>query len=242
MPTNFRFLIIGAGRGGTSLIAALLDSHPQLTVAFERFAKDYLMGQALGGDEASRFDVRANAFYRACVDEAARYPRHFWGNKITTEQLGGLEQHNRTFPGQPMEILEAFFNRVLAQQKLVFILRDGRTCVRSKMARTGQSLETACERWLYSVQVYEFLSRHPRAICIRYESLLADPVETLGSVCEFLGIPYDQAMLEGTQHSRMNPDYRYPGFDTSKLSLSGVPKGCERLLEKALRDCGYLHP
>ncbi|TVR64836.1 MAG: sulfotransferase [Candidatus Competibacteraceae bacterium] len=242
MLINFRFLIIGAGRGGTSLIAALLDSHPRLTVAFERFAKEYLMGQALSGQETLRFDVRADAFYQACIIEAGKYPEHFWGNKITTEQLHGLEQHNHVFPDQPVEVMEVFFNQVLAQQKLVFILRDGRTCVRSKMARTGQTLEIACERWLYSVRIYEFLSRHPRAICIRYESLLTDPVETLGSVCEFLGIRYDQAMLEGTQHSRMNPDYRYPGFDTSKLSLSEIPEGCERRLEKALRDCGYLYP
>jgi len=29
----------------------------------------------------------------------------------------------------------------------VFILRDGRTRVRSKVSRTGQSFELACERW-----------------------------------------------------------------------------------------------
>ncbi len=237
---GFGFLVIGAGRGGTSLIAALLDSHPHLVVAFERYAKALLMGQALRGDDAARFDVRTNAFYNACVGEAERYPDSLWGNKITTEQLFDLERHNLFFPDEPVDVLDAFFNRILAQRKLVFILRDGRTCVRSKMARTGQPLEVACERWLYSVRVHDFLICRPAAMSIKYESLLTEPVDTLGSVCEFLGVRYDSRMLAGTAHSRMNPDYRHDGLDTSKLDLEGVPEGCEARLAEALEACGYL--
>ena len=43
---NFEFLVIGAGRGGTSLLAGLLDFHDQLDVGFEQYSEACLAGTA----------------------------------------------------------------------------------------------------------------------------------------------------------------------------------------------------
>ncbi len=238
---NFGFLVIGAGRGGTSVLAASLDAHDALEVGFEQFSEGYLMGKALATAARGMFDQRALAFVRACRDEAARFPAVSWGNKITTEQVFGLEDHNVANPDAPVAVLDRFFNHHLRGVKIVFVLRDGRTCVRSKVARTGQSLELACERWKYSVKVYRFLeSRHDNRICVRFEDLLRDPERTLTAICTFLGVAYQPAMLAGTRSEKMRPDYRQPQLDTSKLALFDVPPGCLERIGDDLRLCGYL--
>jgi hypothetical protein len=46
----FEFLVIGAGRSGTSLLTAMLDRHSELEVAFELGGLEYLGGRALEDD------------------------------------------------------------------------------------------------------------------------------------------------------------------------------------------------
>lgn len=217
------------------MLAALLDSHPHLAVGFEKHVKTTLLTDTYQGDARTR----ARAFLAACASDAAASEAHVFGNKITTEQLARLEATGE-FPAAPdPATLRMFFDELLADCRFVFIIRDGRSCVRSKMARAGLDLEAACRRWRYAAEVYHFMTRHPRALCLRYEALLTDPEAELQKVCTFLGVSYAPEMLGGTAHPRMNPDYRNAGFDTAKAGLDEVPDGCEAMLADELVRCGY---
>ena len=89
--SRLRFLIVGAGRGGTSLLMGLLDAHSRLEVGLERHTVECLMGHGLGVPAADiRKDlaqVRSAQFRAACDNDAAQHPTVVWGNKITTEQI-----------------------------------------------------------------------------------------------------------------------------------------------------------
>jgi hypothetical protein len=138
-------------------------------------------------------------------------------------------------------VLDLFFNHYLAGVKVVFILRDGRTCVRSKVTRTGQTIEEACKRWNDSVEVYKFLQlRHRNNICVRYENLVASPKEILGQVCGFLEIEFQPAMLEGTANEKLRKEYRRDSLDASRLKLNHIPPSCLDLINDGLRHCGYI--
>jgi len=237
---NFRFLILGAGRGGTSLLAGLLDAHRRLEVGFEQFAIPILMGQQFR-HRRHQMEERTTAFLRACQEEAARFPGKIWGDKITTEQLHALADPDPQHPEDSVskeQLLDYFFNGPARDLKIVFILRDGRTCVRSKVSRTGQDVALACQRWLFSVQVYQFLSGRPSCHCLKFENLLQHPAAELQGICEFLEIPYEASMLQGTANSKMRPEYQLSTIDAAKLTLQGVPEGLE-CLDEALRECGY---
>jgi hypothetical protein len=109
------------------------------------------------------------------------------------------------------------------------------------MARTGQPLELACERWLFSVKVFEFLrEHHHNNILIRYEELLRHPEAVLARICGFLGVEYDAGMLTGTQNPKMRAEYSQVGFDLTKLGLDNVPEGCVELIRDGLIRVGYL--
>lgn len=236
------FHIVGAGRGGTSLLAALLDSHPSIDVGFERYAQELLMTSEMPRGVSDAVRYRVDMYLDACSKDASISFENgrLWGNKITTEQIhaaisvpgscGDTDQH-----------LGIFFNELLADQLIVFILRDGRSCVASKMKRAGLSLEAACERWIFSVRCWDFLRRRsmPTAI-LRFEDILVQPVKALEEVCAHLGVAYQASMLSGTSSERLLPEYRQEGFDLTRLQEISVSPPGYALLQPDLLRTGYL--
>jgi hypothetical protein len=237
---NFRFLIIGAGRGGTSLLAGLLDYHPQIEVAFE-FRARVLLGKGLAHTGSELFQKRASAFIEACKKEASKYPGLLWGNKITTEQLYGLEHHNKYNPDNRIDTLDIFFNQYLMDKQVVFILRDGRNCIHSKVRRKGQPFEKAARWWQYSVECYRFFrTRHTKSICIRFEDLIRNPEEIMMEICRFLKVTYYNEILSGTGNTKIRSEYRQNRFDQSKAIPAALPGHILDMIEDDLRYTGYL--
>ena len=238
---KFKFLIVGAGRGGTSLLAGLLDYHPGLEVGFELYASAYLMGNKLPYSGPKLLQKRAKTFADACKLHSKNHSQAPWGNKITTEQIYALDTDVRSQVNGDVDVLDTLFNKYLKKRKVVFILRDGRACINSKVKRTGQPLELACERWQYSVECYRFFqTRHAYNVCIKFEDLLLEPRKTLTRVCDFLDIPYTDDMLKGTGNEKMLTDYQSDKLDTSKIKPAELPASCMEQIEDDLKYCGYL--
>jgi hypothetical protein len=226
---SFAFHLIGAGRGGTSLIAGLLDAHPKAHVEFERLSAELLMGRTEFAEErlldpTSRAPWRIARFVASCKAEADLVPDKLWGHKTTTEHIGSLTTPFGTDAFQntdrPLDD-DALLQVVTALRDVptIFILRDGRTCVRSKVERTGQAVDMAIRRWKFSIHVLgAFKRHHPRFLTIRFEDLVVSPRPVLDTVCAFLGIDFDEAMIAGTANPKMLPEYRYGRFDRSKIA------------------------
>ena len=238
---NFKFHIIGVGRGGTSLLAGLIDYHSGLKVGFERYAIEYLMGRGISYQGPKLLHKRAKAYVSACKKVAKQCPNVLWGNKITTEQIFGLEDHNVSNPKTKIDVLDVFFNTYLKGNAIIYILRDGRTCINSKVQRTGQPIEKACERWQYSVTCYKFFKTcHENNICVRFEDLLLHPRTTLTDICNFLKVPYQEEILRGTMNKMIPPEYQQNKFDVSKIQSVDIPDEYLRRIKDDLKYCGYL--
>lgn len=254
MSLAFGFQIIGAGRGGTSLLMALLNAHPRCEVRSEEFSTKFLMGQQwtpaeLESDPAKRIRLRIDNYLNACEHTAAQFPDIVWGHKTTTEHIAGLGimHPSSRFAGDPealpetkgIDPLEVFVDRT-ATIRTIFILRDGRSCVRSKVARTGMSIEEAVRRWKYSVRALGAMCRRTEAFHrIKMEDLVRYPEATLQSVCEFLGLRYSPVMLSGTQSPHTLPEYRRSGFDLSTIDVSAINDLWVAEIHEELTTCGY---
>lgn len=231
------FLLIGAGRGGTSLLASMLDFHPDLKVGFERFAFDFLLGEALSKDRAALATARLLNFDKACTDEA-RKNSTYWGNKITTEQIFAIAECEGVNEG---DVAEIFVSGVVRKQKVIFIVRDGRHCVNSKMKRAGLSYDEAVKRWKASIGLLNsFLEKEVNMHICRYEDLLESPEEVLAGVCEFLGYQFNDAMMKGTENPMMPNMY-----EGSKLRpvppLSEVQQSWTDDMHHELEQLNYIH-
>lgn len=237
----FEILIVGAGRGGTSLLAGILDAHPQLEIAFEQFSADYLMGRALSPESARNYFKRVEAFRNACDQAAKQFPNSIWGNKITTEQLRALQKHNSIEGNNKIDILQQFFGESFRDKKTIFILRDGRACSLSKTNRTGIDLVQACTRWQFSAKVYRYLNEHRgNWHIVKYEDLVSNPSYTVADVCDFLEIEYAEDMLlKGTDNPKMLQEYRQQSI-VEKRQVSALPENCLQLIKEDLIYCGYL--
>lgn len=207
----------------------------------ELFGWTHLLGYQLSHTSPDRiFAERAGMFRQACLTEIRRHPTKKWGNKLTTEHLFGLEDHNALNPPyQP--ILDRFFREVVPEFQIVFILRDGRTCVSSKVRRTGQTWEHAAYRWHYAVRVLKTLQQLTRPVCIvRFEDLVREPRASLERICDYLLVPFHQSMLRQTQSELLMPEYRNVEFDRSKLAVPDLPEHIAAFLRPDLEYCGYL--
>lgn len=238
---NFELLIMGAGRGGTSLIAGLLDGHSRLEIAFEQFASAYLMGRQLPAAISANYFERTRSFLAACDAQASQFPEQVWGNKITTEQLQALQKHNAIESNTKINLLDEFFLRTFESKKVIFILRDGRSCSISKVNRTGVDLEKACSRWVFSVKVYRYLREHQgNWYTLKYEDLVADPERIMRDVCIFLGLEFEPEMLlDGPKSPKMLAEYRQTAI-AHKTPITAFPEQHLEGIRGELEYCGYL--
>ncbi|HQS09162.1 MAG: hypothetical protein B7Y12_08040 [Rhizobiales bacterium 24-66-13] len=237
------FLLLGAGRGGTSLLAGCLERHPALMIRAEFGGIAILMG----GDEAQvpppsmarLLDYRLARFRAHCEDDRKANPERIWGNKITTEQVLGLNDHNLYNLAQE-PVLDRFV-AAMTGYRFLFIVRDGRSCVDSKVRRTGQSHVDAARRWCASVRVLEHLgARGVLAGSFRYEDLVTEPEATLRKVAACVGVAFDPLMLEGACSPLLPPDYRHGRFvDEKAAEHPRLPRGIETLIRPDLDRLGY---
>lgn len=239
-PHNFRFLVLGAGRGGTSLLSSCLNAHSRLEVAYE-YAREELLGYGVTHHDLSKiFEDRTQRFRERCLAAADKSRPKLWGNKITTEQIFGLEDQNAlNLPYT--DVADKFFADTLCDMPVVFILRDGRACIASKVNRTQQTAILATFRWRYSVQIYRYLrERHSNNITLRFEDLLRAPQKELRRVCDFIGVDFEPLMLKSTQDERMPKEYLHHGFDLAKAKPPDTPPDLLAYLREDLVYCGYL--
>jgi len=234
-------LVIGAGRGGTSLLGVCLGGHPQIVMRLEYHTADTLIGRESPTRlVASTLDDRFVRFREVCEADRARHPGMIWGNKLTTEQLAGPEEHIRL--NHPAAHVVARLVAAMPEYRIVFILRDGRPCVASKARRNNVPLIEAALRWRYAVRVMERLrDLGALAAIVRFEDLVQSPQVVLSTVCRSPEIEFHDEMLRQTNSEELRPEYRSEGFVVEKaVAVPSLPDEVLTIIEPDLRQLGYL--
>ena len=228
----FKIVVLGAGRGGTSLVGSLLNSHPKLSLALELYANDFLVGVSKQAQAASAPE-RLDLFIKNC-HHSAKVANGTWGNKITTEQLDFLLSDDQAELDR-----EWIYKKLLATKKVIYVVRDGRTCVHSKMERAKIDYPTAVARWRSSVAWLKFLQKQPNLslYTLRFEELLLKPEEELIGLCKFLDLPFANSMLAGVSSDAMATEYRQNTVNAAKAK---VPKKALAFTEDLRPELEYL--
>jgi hypothetical protein len=209
--------VVGVPRSGTTLLRLMLDAHPQLTIPPETYFLPQLLRACKSGDAtpervmevitATRrwqdFQLEpisllrrlpadrpvkgreaARAFYAAYAESVGK-PR--WGDK-TPVYLKNMVAIQKGLP----------------EARFIHIVRDGRDVALSVLGLLfgPDSVDEAARRWKRKVlrgREQAARLRHYREV--RYEDLVADPGSTVRSVCEYLELPWDPAMLDYHRHA-----------------------------------------
>ncbi len=214
--TRGPIFIVGCQRSGTTLLRLILDSHPNISCGPEtRFLEDLAkvtrepfwphMAQYGFPKEYwfAQFGAMFDSFQR---DYAERRGKARWADKTPRYALC-LDFITQAFP----------------TCQVVHVIRDGRDVVASHRDRFGWwSAVKSIKKWpLYIETARKAGAALPadRYYEIRYEALVGDTEGSLRKLLDFLGEPWDDAVLEHDRHPHDVPS-KYQQFTASRRTAT----------------------
>lgn len=184
-------LIIGAPRSGTTLLAAMVSKHTEITILFEDFnfaAKKILSKKIVGNKLCIPHQIEINNKRKKLKSMVI--------NLLTRiNMLHNILEKEK----YPLSFFSIEDYLELENSKIIAILRRGNDVIESIMKRGGKKYEIALHRWLRAIEIiHELYSKYPdRVLLIRFENLVQKPEKTLQKTCRFIGVEYQKQMLEG---------------------------------------------
>ena len=222
-------IVCGAERSGTSLMFALLASHPRLSMIRRSNMWRWFHGKF--GDLSDP----ANA--DRAIDTLSRYKRldqlePDW-TRIRAEFDAGeptyghlfdvMHRHRAERVGRPRwgdkslhseYFAEAIFDE-FPDGRVIHMVRDPRdrwVSIANRYEDGSKGISSATGRWLASVRAGEANQRRypDRYLMVRFEDLARDPVDWTQAVCEFIGenfVPEMMTMDGAPEHDRGNSSF-----------------------------------
>jgi hypothetical protein len=149
---------------------------------------------------------------------------------------------------------QMFARHIPHDMKVLHLVRDGRAfCVSyQKYERSQPTLNQAANAWLsYIAQIDQFTAAFPLVpvLTTRYEDLCRSTAETLGTVCRFLEIPYeDLVSADTTEHTHILGNEMRKTFTGSIVESTSWREKLDRstqlkltsLMKNQLERFGYL--
>ena len=206
--------VAGLERSGTSLLFALLASHPNIAMTRRTNLWTHFYGQYGDLSDPTNLDrcIDGMMRYKRVVKlrpEETRLRREFQQGPPTYGRLFALleqqhaERSGRSRWGDKSLNTERYADPIFSAYpgaRILHMVRDPRdryasSQTRWQVRRGGVGAGTA--EWLSSVRLAERnLRRHPDGYrIVRYETLAAEPERTMRQICTFIGEEYTPAML-----------------------------------------------
>lgn len=240
---NQPIFLVGAERSGTTLLRLMLLSHPKIAWCHEF---EYVVDRISESGDWPNLDeyyewLASHRIFLATgfeIDRSLTYPQLM--NSFLVQKR---DRENKPLIGATVH---RHFDRLLSiwpDARFIHILRDGRDVANSciRMGWAG-NLWTGVERWIEAECLWEKLSdRIPveRRVEITYETLISEPLKTLAGLCDFIGVPYDKAMLSYSDNTTFNlPDPKFTQQWRHKFSDSEIQL-VESRIANMLKERGY---
>jgi hypothetical protein len=215
-PAVFPF-VVGCPRSGTTLLRAMLDSHPQLAIPGEsyfvvelaprfrkrvwrRFDRDGFAAALVAHERFQQWGISEEAV-RDTLARAA--PADYSDALRTVYQLYATQAGKTRFGDKtPNYVLQLpLLGALFPEARFVHIVRDGRDVA---LSVTGipewgpKRVPGGARYWVDHVAAGREAGAAlgpARYFEVRYEDLVAEPEHWLRAVCRFVDLPFDTAML-----------------------------------------------
>ena len=199
--------LLGFPRSGTTLLDRMLSSHPDTLVLEER---DLLSGtyERFGSSDAALRELDA------LDDDALREARQAYWDRVDLELAGTAREERLVIDKLPLNtILLGLIARIFPDARVVLAMRDPRdaclSCFQQRFDLNPAMLNFL--RWDTTVAYYDSVMGLGMQVLeagvlhyhtSRYEHLVSSPREALGSILEFLDLPWNDAVLDYRRTAR----------------------------------------
>jgi hypothetical protein len=235
--------VCGAERSGTSLVYALLASHPHLSMVRRTNMWRWFYGKFGDLDDPANLDEALTALSRykrlaPLNPDWDRIRRELEAGPRTYGRLFDLlHRHHAEDVGRPRwgdkslhtEYFAAALFGEFPDARVIHMVRDPRdryASIANRYDEPSKGIPSATGRWLASVRAgEENLERFPdRYLLVRFEDLLEDPEAVTSRLCAFIGEPFEPEMMQmsgAPEHETGNSSFG----DIAPKSISTAPIG-----------------
>ncbi len=238
--------ICSSGSSGSTLLAQLLDNHPEIVCGEELglFSKPIVYRNYARLKRTiclvRKFGISSTPYFedRSILRNLASYgltEKTVWGWVRGSSSIGDLAAKIMEYVLQTTRkkiwaektpeniMLIGDFISAFPDAKVIHIVRDPRDVVLSLMKR-GLSVLTAAETWLVSVSCIQSYKNRSDVLEIKYEDLVSNTENTLKIVADFLRVKYDAGYFRNDTFASEHIK-RSSGFQSWTLVPSGKISG-----------------
>ncbi|HLO51676.1 MAG TPA: sulfotransferase, partial [Kamptonema sp.] len=205
-----RIFLVGAPRSGTTMLQSLLASHPAIISVPESRFFQYLLDDKYSNALVERLEV----FF---VDEIRRpeFLNYFSSEQSTLEKAQAfvkvldtlaVEKNLSIWLEKTPEHLYFidYIEELLPEALFIHILRDPVDVIASMYEASRKapdiwggawSIDWCISRWKDSALISYKNVNKTNHILVKYEQVVEDPKDFLSKLCKFIGINFDESML-----------------------------------------------
>lgn len=215
------FFIVGCPRSGTTLLSVLLDRHSSVAVPPETFffhvfsglsrrreKPDYewLVSQYLDDSYMTAMKLDRSKILQRLH---SYHPDHSSFFRCALEEYAAV--HNKSIIGEKTATHLMWIDTIFQwypNAKVVWIVRDGRDVAMAMMRLFHKNLRAHCSNWRRSVELgLKFEQKYSDKIYqIRFENLVSNTEYELIKLGQFLGIDYQERMIDTNIYSGAVPE------------------------------------
>tara|TARA_Y100000385_G_scaffold285031_2_gene344203 strand:+ start:98 stop:748 length:651 start_codon:yes stop_codon:yes gene_type:complete len=188
-------LLIGCQRSGTTLLAAMLGRHSEINMLFESTTNDTmkLIGKKYCGNKLL-------AWRQIRIKSKSSKFGHLI-NRIINLDFGINRKHHkvRVFPTSCLSIQDYIHNGA----KVITIFRNKEEVVNSITNRTEMSKKQAEIEYNKALEQMLYFKKETHEV--QFHDLVNNPIETLTAICLFLGLEFENRMLQGSEYNFVYP-------------------------------------
>ena len=256
MNSESPIFIAGPDRSGTSLMFALLASHPNISMVRRTNMWRYFH-ERYG-------DLKETDHFKRCLVDMTRYNRmkHLKpdAERIQSEFLSGEPTYGRLFAlfhlhnaeragkrrwGDKSLHTEHYADHVFHEYpnaRIIHMTRDPRdryASVRKRHGRDTPRLGASTGRWLFSMnRAIRNQKRYPAQYkIVRFEDVTRDPEGTMREVCAFIGeefAPEMMTMSGAAEHTNVGGNSSFEKIEPGKISKKPVGRYREVLSNREI--------
>jgi hypothetical protein len=194
-------LIVGAPRSGTTLLATMIGRHTEIGVLNED--RGWAMRRILGKNVVGN---------KRCVPNQIEIKRRSMLHLRFLKTVGIAKEYQSS-----KYCIEDYLS--LPDIRVIGLIRGGNDVISSVINRSEKSLRVASYRWCRAVEViHELKTRYSEIVLVvSFEDLVLNPKANMERIASFLGVEYQDRMLEGPKY---NPWYGETELNKEKVNRS----------------------